>query len=157
MFMVVLGVIMKMWVSLLFLLLITSPACFAEQKSIIGRGTQGLSVIPVTLTNNGNNPLTCSVSTAHWYSISLGDIQSGKTRHITLWKNIASGEIYLLNIHQDQMPVQSLWCGESSNAYNTRQQLTLPDHRGVAPGPISLLCHAREDRVRCQNAVTPAR
>ncbi|MEA9391263.1 hypothetical protein SJI19_12040 [Acerihabitans sp. TG2] len=146
---------MKVWASLLFLLLINSTASFAEQKSIIGRGTQGLSIIPLTLTNRGNNPLTCSVSTAHWYSVPLGDIQSGKTLHVTLWKNIDSGEIYLLNIHQDQMPVQSLWCGERGNAYNTRQQLTLPDRRGVAPGSISLQCHVQGDRVRCQNTVTP--
>ncbi|KAA8999445.1 hypothetical protein FJU30_14020 [Affinibrenneria salicis] len=88
--------------------------------------------------------------------MALGDIQQGKTLRFNLWKNSATGEVFVLNAHQDRMPVQSLWCGESRDAYNSRRQLALPDRRGRAPRPITLRCAAGAQRVNCRPASDPA-
>ncbi len=141
---------MKKLSSILFLFCIYGQAGCAAENNHFGRGTEGLSIIPVTLTNSGNTPLLCSVSTAHWYSVALGDIQQGKTLHFSLWKNIRSGEVFVLNARQDQLPVQTLWCGASDNAYESRQQLALPDRRNGVPQPIALHCAALNGRVHCQ-------
>lgn len=128
---------------------IISTSLWAQETLHVERGTQGLDKFVIAVNNQGNQALSCEVATAHWYSVALGEVTPGKSLHTTLWKNRRSGEVFILNQHQDRMPVQRFWCGHQGNSWQTRYQFTLPDRRQLRPHSITFSCHTGAETTQC--------
>ncbi|MBP2170024.1 hypothetical protein J2125_003216 [Erwinia toletana] len=130
-------------------IIILSPL-HAEETLHIERGTQGLDKFIIAVNNQGQQPLSCEVSTAHWYSVALGDILPGRTLQAALWKNTRSGEVFILNQQQDRLPVQRFWCGQQGASWQTRYQFTLPDRRQQTPQSHQFNCREAAHSTQCQ-------
>jgi hypothetical protein len=130
---------------------IISAPLWAQETLHIERGTQGLDKFDIAVNNQGNQALSCEIATAHWYSVALGQIAPGNTLHTALWKNSNSGEVFILNQHQDRMPVQRFWCGQQGASWQTRYQFTLPDRRQQRPHSYAFVCHGGGDTTLCQS------
>ncbi|WP_213989870.1 hypothetical protein [Sodalis sp. dw_96] len=127
-----------------------TTAIYAGEPAESQRGTQGLLPFSLTIGNSGTSPLECQATTAHWYSVSLGRIGAGKKISAPLWKNPASGEVIILNAHQDRMPVQRIWCGAEGQSWQTRSEVTLPTRRGESPQSIALACASLAGSTNCR-------
>ncbi len=114
------------------------------------RGTQGLLPFSLTIGNSGTLPLDCQATTAHWYSVDLGRVEAGKKISAPLWKNLAGGEVFILNVNQDRMPVQRIWCGAEGQSWQTRSDVALPTRRGGRPQSMVLDCASLAGPVRCR-------
>ena len=129
--------------------IISSPL-WAQETQHIERGTQGLDKFIVAVRNQGAQALSCEVATAHWYSVALGDIAPGKILHTALWKNSRSGEVFILNQHQDRMPVQRFWCGKRGESWQTGYPFPLPDRRQQPPRSQVFNCRETSNTTLCQ-------
>lgn len=127
----------------------TTAICAGESINV-QRGAQGLTAFPLRIVNGGARALSCQATTAHWYSVSLGVIAPGERLNVRLWKNVAGGEVIILNSRRDRMPVQRLWCGEEGRSWLTRSEVVLPTRGGERPRPISLDCAAADGPIRCR-------
>lgn len=136
--------------TLIILAAFFSSSLMAETMPV-QKGTRGLEKFVIQVTNQGNQPLSCVVTTAHWYSVALGDIAPGNSLPTTLWKNTQSGEVFILNQHQDRMPVQHFWCGHQGGSWQTRYQFTLPDRRQQRPHPAKFNCHEGGTSTLCKS------
>lgn len=130
--------------------IIISAPLWAQETLHVERGTQGLDKFVIAVNNQGKHAISCEVATAHWYSVALGEVAPGKSLHTTLWKNRGSGEVFILNQHQDRMPVQRFWCGQQGASWQTRYQFTLPDRRQQRPHSITFACRAGGETTQCQ-------
>ncbi|MFS2222349.1 hypothetical protein [Pantoea sp. B65] len=131
---------------------IFSSPLMAQETLHVERGTQGLDKFVIAVNNQGAQALSCEVTTAHWYSVALGDIAPGKTLDTALWKNSRSGEVFILNQQQDRMPVQRFWCGQHGASWQTRYQFTLPDRRQQTPHSGQFTCREASNSTQCQPA-----
>ncbi|WP_413737685.1 hypothetical protein ACL2XP_06075 [Sodalis sp. RH21] len=136
-------------------LLFLTTAIYAEPPAERQRGTQGLVPFAVSVRNTGSRPLDCEATTAHWYSVALGTVAGGADLSTTLWKNAASGEVFILNRRRDRMPVQRFWCGEEGKSWSTRSDISMPTRRDSRPSPIALTCAGGAQGVVCQPAPAP--
>ena len=116
----------------------------------IARGTEGVAAIPFAATNEGPERIACSVSIAHWYSLDLGEAGQGEAVKATLWFDLESGEISILNEVEDRMPVTALWCGLAGRSWVTRSPVPLSRRAGDTPGPIELACAREGERLLCR-------
>ncbi|HEY0209124.1 hypothetical protein [Acerihabitans sp.] len=131
----------------------TTAICAGESTNY-QRGTQGLTPFLVVVNNTGHHPLDCEITTAHWYSVPLGTVAAGATLSTGLWKNIASGEVFILNSRRDHMPVQRFWCGEPGRSWQTRYDVVISTHKDESPRSMTLDCAggADADAVQCRTA-----
>ncbi|WP_413723374.1 hypothetical protein ACL2XG_23455 [Sodalis sp. RH24] len=129
-----------------------TTAIYAGESTNYQRGTRGLTPFLVVVNNTGHRPLDCEATTAHWYSVPLGAVAPGATLSTGLWKNIASGEVIILNDHQDRLPVQRFWCGEQGRSWQTRYEVALSTHRGESPRSLTLDCAGGADPIQCRVA-----
>ncbi len=127
----------------------------AEPAPIVQQGAIGLAPFTVELHNTGTRPLDCQATTAHWYSVAVGQLPVGQRLAIELWKNTASGEVIMLNRSQAQMPLQRLWCGEVGKSWQTRAEITLPNRRGSTVQSIALDCANSLSQVTCRATTAP--
>ncbi|TCL07109.1 hypothetical protein EZJ58_5413 [Sodalis ligni] len=127
-----------------------TTAIYAGEPAESQRGAQGLLPFSLTVGNGGTSPLDCQATTAHWYSLDLGRVAAGKKISAPLWKNLASGEVIILNEHQDRMPVQRIWCGAEGQSWQTRSEVILPTGRGERPQSIALTCASLAGSVACR-------
>ncbi len=128
----------------------TTAIC-ASQHIPTPRGNAGLVPFTVAIRNIGEAALDCQVTTAHWYSVALGVVGPGASLRAALWKNIQSGEIVILNTHQDPMPVQRFWCGDEGKSWQTRSEIVISTRRNVQPSSLSLACKGRGETVQCRS------
>ena len=137
----------------LFVLLFLSSAVSAssvELRSIeVRKGTKGLNAAPVSIVNATGAGVSCVGELAHWYSAELAVVAAGETAVIDLWHDPETGTFTALNDKQENMPVDSLWCGVTGKAYETRSLIVLPRQTGKAP-PIGLTCSMGENHLACQ-------
>lgn len=133
------------------LLIFTTAICAAESTNY-QRGSQGLTPFLVVVNNTGHLSLECEATTAHWYSVPLGAVAPGATLATGLWKNVASGEVVILNSHQDRMPVQRFWCGTAGRSWQTRREVALSTHKGESPRSLTLDCDGGTDPIQCRTA-----
>ncbi|TCW00472.1 hypothetical protein [Biostraticola tofi] len=145
---------MKLMPCLLSACLLVVSHAGAEQAPVVRQGTAGLTPFTLSIYNAGSKPLDCQATTAHWYSVALGQLALGQQLNIALWKNTASGEVIMLNRSLDQMPLQRLWCGEEGKSWQTRADIRLPNHRGATVQSIALDCTANPSPVECR-PITP--
>jgi|GEM_PF-1542644 hypothetical protein len=129
-----------------------TTASYAADSAMPQRGTQGLLPFAIKIKNSGVSPLDCQVTTAHWYSVALGLVDNGRTLVAPLWKNPASGEVIILNSHQDRMPLQRFWCGVAGQSWQTRYEVSLPNQRDIRPHDILLDCANHGGTVHCHAA-----
>ena len=127
-----------------------TTAIYGGEPTESPRGSQGLLPFTLTVSNSGTSPLDCQATTAHWYSVGLGQVDAGKKISAPLWKYVASGEVFILNSHQDRMPVQRIWCGAAGQSWQTRSEVTLPTRRGDRPQSIGLNCVSQHGPIDCR-------
>lgn len=146
---------MRMKGLLLSAFIFIAAAGHAAQPAMPQRGIQGLLPFAVGIKNSGVSPLDCQVTTAHWYSVALGLVSHGRALTAPLWKDLASGEVFILNRHQDRMPVQRFWCGIAGQSWQTRYEVSLPNRRALRPHDILLACADHGGSVQCHGATMP--
>lgn len=112
----------------------------AEEVHVIARGMQGLEAVPLRLENETARPVACAAAIAHWYSAPVGSAAPGGRLETRLWSKPATGEVLLLNAQEDQMPIQSLWCGYAGADVSTRSDIPLARRAGTPEPAIDLIC-----------------
>lgn len=106
---------------------------------------------PVTLRNDGAEPITCHAEIAHWFAADLGAAAPGADVVIDLWRNPATGEVTTRNAKAELLPVERAWCGVAGRAYQTRWQIPLTRATGAAPGAgTRFACTVQEGRLACR-------
>jgi hypothetical protein len=115
----------------------------------VRRGTDGLDPVPLTISNQAGEGLSCNADFAHWYSAGVATIAPGKSARIELWFDPKSGTYTILNDKRENLPVERLWCGLSGRAYITRVQIALD--RSSAPKEARAVgCDMAQDHLACQ-------
>lgn len=141
---------MKAAIVSLLVLFAASSASAVELRSIdVRRGTEGLAAAPVSITNATGDAVSCIGELAHWYSAELASVAAGETAVIVLWHDPETGAFTAMNDKQENMPVESLWCGLDGRAYATRALVALPRQAGTAPS-LALTCTMGSDRLACE-------
>lgn len=136
---------------LLFIFCISQQATAVELREIeVRKGTAGLALVPLNVTNTGATQLLCIGELAHWYSTEVARIDAGATVRVDLWFDPQSGTYAVLNDSEENMPLESLWCGRAGRAYETRARIVLDRDPDRAPEAIDLACAPHEGLVRCK-------
>lgn len=127
--------------------------CFANAVElhhvIVRKGTDGLDLVPLTISNAGNEGLSCNADFAHWYSAGIATVEPGKSARLELWFDPKTGAFTILNDKRENLPVERLWCGLSGRAYATRVQITL-DRIDAAKGERAVSCVMGQDSLVCR-------
>jgi hypothetical protein len=116
---------------------------------IVRKGTDGLAMVPLTISNAGNEGLSCNADFAHWYSAGIATVEPGKSARVELWFDAKTGTFTILNDKRENLPVERLWCGLSGRAYATRVQITL-DRNDAAKGARAVSCGVERDTLACR-------
>ncbi|MBS7539858.1 hypothetical protein [Ancylobacter lacus] len=103
---------------------------------------EGLAAVPFRVRNETGRPLVCSAVLAHWYSAPIGTVPPGEQLEARLWSKPASGEVFLLNVRDDRMPIQSLWCGYQGADITTRSLVVLDRRAGQVEPPVNMICRS---------------
>lgn len=112
-------------------------------------GTDGLDMVPLTISNAGSEGLSCNADFAHWYSAGIATVEPGKSTRVELWFDAKTGTFTILNDKRENLPVERLWCGLSGRAYATRVQITL-DRAHAAKGERAVSCTMAQDSLVCR-------
>jgi hypothetical protein len=136
--------------SLFSLLAISLTAAAAEEPNPVARGAAGLVALPFVAKNGAPGRIVCSAALAHWYSIEFETAAPGESVQATLWYDPRSGATFVLNAHEDRMPIQALWCGFAGHAWTTRAVVALPQRAGAAPPPLKLTCTPDGSGLACR-------
>jgi len=135
---------------LLVMLAFASLANAVELHHVVVRkGTEGLDMVPLTISNAGNDTLACNADFAHWYSAAVATVAPGKSARLELWFDAKTGTFTILNDKRENLPVERLWCGLSGRAFATRTQIAL-DRAGAGKGSLAVSCAAAHDSLLCQ-------
>lgn len=141
---------MKVRYVLPVMLAFTSFASAVELHHVTVRtGTDGLAMVPLTISNSGSEGLSCNADFAHWYSAGIATVEPGKSASVELWFDPATGTFTILNDKRENLPVERLWCGLSGRAYATRTQITL-DRTDAAKGTRAVSCGTKQDSLVCR-------
>ncbi|KAA3451869.1 hypothetical protein C7I87_04305 [Mesorhizobium sp. SARCC-RB16n] len=141
---------MKIRYVLPVMLAFTSLADAVELHQVIVRkGTEGLAMVPLTISNAGKEGVSCNADFAHWYSEGIATIEPGKSARVELWFDPKTATFTILNDKHENLPVERLWCGLSGRAYATRVQITL-DRADAAKGERTLSCGLEQDSLVCR-------
>jgi len=112
-------------------------------------GTDGLAMVPLTISNSGSEGLSCNADFAHWYSAGVATVEPGKSARIELWFDPKTGTFTILNDKRENLPLERLWCGLSGRAYATRVQVAL-DRGDAARGMRTVSCGMEQDSLVCR-------
>lgn len=115
----------------------------------VRKGTDGLDMVPLTISNAGKAALSCNADFAHWYSTTLATIEPGGGAHLELWFDPKTGTFTILNDKRENLPVERLWCGLAGRAYATRTQIAL-GRADAAKGSRTVSCRMGQDTVVCR-------
>lgn len=96
---------------------------------------------PVDVTNKGTAPIACVAQLAHWFSTGLGTAEPGETLRIPLRLEPSTRTYVLLNVKNDHMPVEALWCGIAGKAYETRAAIERGQTEVSCAGTGRLVCN----------------
>ena len=141
---------MKIGYVLPVVLAFTSLANAVELHQVIVRiGTDGLDMVPLTISNSGKDGLSCNADFAHWYSGGVATVEPGKSAHVELWFDPKTGTFTILNDKRENLPVEPLWSGLSGRAYATRVQIAL-DRTDVAKGMRAVSCGMEQGSLACR-------
>ncbi|MFK5979424.1 MAG: hypothetical protein QM488_11105 [Rhizobiaceae bacterium] len=139
------------WLPMIFCVLCAGPVQAVELHEIeVRTGTEGLIKVPFSITNATSKPISCIGELAHWYSTEVAKISDDSTTKFDLWFDLKTGTLTLLNEHDENMPVESLWCGFTGRAYATRSRLNLVRREGKAPETVQLSCRENDGRLLCE-------
>jgi hypothetical protein len=140
---------MKIPAFLVFVGVVVGVSATGANATKIERGRAGLDEIPLAVTNNGKEPISCGATLAHWYSQPIGTVAPGGVMKSSVWLQRETGAVFLLNDLEDRMPVERLWCGRDGQSWATRSEIKLERRRGEAMGPIEVTCAATEGQLGC--------
>lgn len=129
------------WLPVLLFVCFAGPTQAVELREIeVRTGTEGLTKVPISITNNTSQTVSCIGELAHWYSTEVAKIEGDSTTRFDLWFDPITGTLTLLNEHDENMPVESLWCGFDGRAFASRSRLNLARHEGKTPNGMRLSC-----------------
>ncbi|TIN17937.1 MAG: hypothetical protein E5Y31_28185 [Mesorhizobium sp.] len=141
---------MKIRYALPAMLALSSFANAVELHHVTVRtGTDGLDMVPLTISNAGSEGLSCNADFAHWYSAGIATVEPGKKTRVELWFDAKTGTFTILNDKRENLPVERLWCGLSGRAYATRVQVAL-DRADAAKGERDVSCAMAQDTLVCR-------
>ncbi|ESY96194.1 hypothetical protein [Mesorhizobium sp. LNHC229A00] len=141
---------MKIRYVLPVMLAFTSLANAVELHQVIVRkGTDGLDMVPLTISNAGQEGVSCNADFAHWYSEGIATIEPGMSACLELWFDPKTGTFTILNVKRENLPVERLWCGLAGRAYATRVQIAL-DRTDAAKGEREVSCGMEQDSLACR-------
>ncbi|TPK16641.1 hypothetical protein FJ872_18670 [Mesorhizobium sp. B2-5-9] len=141
---------MKVRYILPVMLAFTSLANAVELHHVIVRkGTDGLDMVPLTISNAGKEGVSCNADFAHWYSEGIATIEPGMSARVELWFDPKTGTFTILNDKRENLPVERLWCGLAGRAYATRGQIAL-DRTDAAKGEREVSCGMEQDSLACR-------
>ncbi len=129
--------------------IILASSLAVEHAPVVERGVAGLQTVVFTVRNAGEVPMSCSVSIAHWYSLSLGTAPPNGVVTTSLWFDPLRGAVFKMTKDDVRLPVEILWCGLEGHSWETRFEADMPRQIGIIPQPISLICAAETGRLRC--------
>lgn len=121
----------------------------AANATKLERGREGLTEIAFSVTNSGAEALVCGATLAHWYSQPVGTVAPGATISSTLWLQLETGTVFLLNQIEDRMPVERLWCGREGASWKTRSEVVLERRKGESLKAVRLTCKITEGNTKC--------
>lgn len=111
---------------------------------------KGQTPLTLRVVNETDAVIACTVQLAHWYSVDLGHIGPGNVVATTLWHDPDTGELALLNDHDDRMPIEGFWCALVGNVGEPQSHVPLPFTRGsLASGTSTATCRMSEGRLIC--------
>ena len=140
----------KIRYALPLVLAFTSLADAVELHHVIVRkGTDGLDLVPLTISNAGNEGVSCNADFALWYSAGIATVEPGKSARVDLWFDPRTGTFTILNDKRENLPIERLWCGLSGRAYATRMQITL-DRTDAAKGERAVSCGVEQQSLVCR-------
>ena len=132
------------------MLAFTSFANAVELRHVTVRtGTDGLDLVPLTISNAGREALSCNADFAHWYSAAIATAAPGKSARVELWFDPKTGTYTILNDKRENLPVERLWCGLVGHAYATRVQIAL-DRTNAPKGQRAVTCGVADDSLVCR-------
>lgn len=141
---------MKIRYALPLALAFVSSANAVELHHVTVRtGTDGLAMVPLTISNSGKDGLSCNADFAHWYSAGIATVEPGESARVELWFEAETGTFTILNDKHENLPVERLWCGLSGRAYATRAQITL-DRADAQKGTRAVSCGMEQDSLACR-------
>lgn len=119
-------------------------------------GHEGLTPLDLAITNRSATPLSCQASLAHWYSLPLGQAGFGVTLSTRFWVDRQTGEVVALNMNNEQMSVERIWCGPEGADWTRRFDLPL-ERRAHAPvAPLRYACQLPDSgALSCQPVDAP--
>jgi hypothetical protein len=136
--------------ALLMMFVFASLANAVELRHVVVRtGTDGLDSVPLRISNQAGEELSCNADFAHWYSAGVATIAPAQSTAIPLWYDPQSGTYSILNDKRENLPVERLWCGLSGRAYATRAQITI-DRSGASKGALAVSCSMTTDHLACR-------
>ncbi|MFD2058387.1 hypothetical protein ACFSQT_36470 [Mesorhizobium calcicola] len=116
---------------------------------IVRTGTDGLDMVPLTISNAGSEGLSCNADFAHWYSAEIATVEPGASARVEFRFDPKTGTFTILNDKRENLPVERLWCGLSGRAYATRVQIAL-DRADAAKGERAVSCAMAQDSLACR-------
>ena len=127
---------------------LADSAPYVPYSGII-HGTEGAVAVPLRVQNGTGTVILCQAALAHWYSVDLGAVAVGGMLEVTLWHDPVTGRLNLLNVTQDRMPVEAVWCGHMPRVHDTRGRVGLPYVIGTSPVALVRVCSDGAGRVVC--------
>jgi hypothetical protein len=130
--------------TLLFAALLLSPAA-AEA------GSAKLLPLHFTILNSTESELTCQALAGRWYAFELGNDAPGRRLSVEMSLDPTTQTVSMFNDIHEAVPIQTLYCGYSGRAWETRFQFPLHRLAGEAApkGEVALTCRAQESALIC--------
>lgn len=106
--------------------------------------------VPLTITNEDAQPITCPAELAHWYSVDLGTAAAHGSLTAVLWADPLNGTLFVANTKGEEIPVLRIRCGRADAGLENQAEVPLERHAGRVPLAISLACQSVNDRLTCR-------
>lgn len=116
-----------------------------------GAGSAKLLPLHFTILNSTDSELTCQALAARWYAFELGNDASGRRLTVEMSLDPATETVSMFNDIHEAVPIQTLYCGYSGRAWETRFEFPLHRLAGEAApkGGVTLTCRSQKSGLIC--------
>jgi hypothetical protein len=133
--------VMRMF--LLGMLLLSATTAWAGPAKLLS--------LRFTVLNSTESELTCQALAGRWYAFELGSEAPGRRFTVLMSLDPATDTVSMFNDIHEAVPIQTLYCGYSGRAWETRFQFPLHRLAGEAAptGGVTLTCRSRKSALIC--------
>jgi hypothetical protein len=126
-------------------------AALSLSATAAGADPAQLLSLRFTVLNSTEHSLTCQALAARWYAFELGSKAPGRRFTVLMSLDPATDTVSMFNDIHEAVPIETLYCGYSGRAWETRFQFPL--HRladEAAPtGGVTLTCRSQKSALIC--------